>query len=253
LHAKETDMLRVRLVTVCVSLLVSANAWADLRTYDVDIQYRQEVYEALRRLLVETEESARVGIATYGRVQLLPSGQILVEAQPETLVQIAEVLKAVKERPVGAAPRVSLRYWAVIGMPAGQNTPAAGGDVPPLAPVPPVLDAVLAELKRFHGDLAFRVIGTATAVTQSGQQGGVEGMPFSVHQTAIAQGETLNANIRMELAGGLLQDPRSQFNSELEVRTTVKRGEFVVLGESTLRGGGFDGTVFYIVHWPEDQ
>jgi hypothetical protein len=243
-------MTRTRLLASGLCLLLSANAWADLRAFDVDVQYRQEFYEALSEVLVRDPQFAAPGIA-MGRVELLPTGQILVDAEPETLVQIAEVLKGVKERPVGAAQRVALRYWAVLGAPASQT--AAAPDVPPLTPVPPVLDDVLAELKRFHGDLAFRVIGTATAVTQSGQQGGVDGMPFSVRQTATAQGETLNANIRMELKGGFLQDPKSQFNGKLEVRTALKRGEFVVLGESTLRGAGFDGTVFYIVHWPDNQ
>jgi len=133
---------------------------------------------------------------------------------------------------------------------------------------PSGLQEVLTELKQFHGELAFRVIGAAAVVTESGQQGQVEGNPLSVEQTAYVQGQTLNANIRMVLdlspderalralaAPGfaVLQGAEAGEVGELEVRATLKRGEFVVVGESTQQGNGLDGTLFYIVHWPENQ
>jgi hypothetical protein len=46
-------------------------------------------------------------------------------------------------------------------------------------------------------------------------------------------------------------DPRPQGVGQLEVRTSLKRGEFVVLGEGSQQINGTDGTLFYIVHWPE--
>jgi hypothetical protein len=92
-------------------LLLSSNAWADLRTYDVDPQYRQELYSALRSILDPTG----ITMKAYGRVELLPSGQILVNASPETLVQVEAVLQAIRARPVTPTPRAALRYWAVLG------------------------------------------------------------------------------------------------------------------------------------------
>jgi hypothetical protein len=245
-------MTRIRVTAIGLFLLISCNAWADLKTYDVDFQYRQEVYEALRGVLLDNSGalSNSATASRYGRVQLLPSGQILVDAAPETLVQVEAVIRAVRERPAGAAPRVSLRYWAVLGTRAGGNA----ADAPSTMQVPSVLGDVLAELERFHGELAFRVIGSAAVVTESGQPGEVDGMPFSVEQEAYVQGQTLNANIAMRLES---TDPTNFFEGELEVRATLQRGEFVVLGESTLRstqqGGGLDGTLFYIVHWPEGE
>ena len=43
-----------------------------------------------------------------------------------------------------------------------------------------------------------------------------------------------------------------EFNiGSITVRTALRRGEFVVLGQSEVTGGGLDGPVFFIVHWPE--
>jgi hypothetical protein len=38
---------------------------------------------------------------------------------------------------------------------------------------------------------------------------------------------------------------------EIAVQTTLRRGEFVVLGQSEVVGGGLDGPLFFIVNWPE--
>ena len=145
-------------------MLISSNAWADLRAFEVDFQYRQEVIEALRGVLVSDPSFAREGFAAYGHVQLLPGGQILVEASPETLVQIDAVIRSISARPVVATPRVSLRYWAVLGTRAQGNVVDEVG-----TPAPSVLNDVLAELERMHGDLTFRVLGTAALATESGQ------------------------------------------------------------------------------------
>ena len=97
-------MTRLRLPAVALALLISSTAWADLKTYDVDPQYQQEIYAALKDIL-----------NNMGRVQLLPSGQILVNAEPATLEQVDKVLQTIRARPVAAAPRVELQYWAVVG------------------------------------------------------------------------------------------------------------------------------------------
>jgi hypothetical protein len=226
-------MIRLRLALIA-ALLVSSNAWADLKTYDVDPQYQQEIFSALRSVLEPQ------GQLSQGRVQLLPSGQILVNAEPETLAQVDQVLHALRSRPVSTTPRVELQYWAVVGSrPAAAN--AAG------TPPPSALNDVLAELKRFHGDLQFRLLGTTSLTTQSGQHGEIGGAPLHVDQTTFVQGDTLNAQIEMVLSSTIPEGPPP---NRLEVGTSLRRGEFVVLGQSELVGGGLDGPVFFIVHWP---
>jgi hypothetical protein len=228
-------MTRLRLSIAALLCLISTSAWADLRTYDVDFQYRQEVYSALRSLLWATTDTIRVG-NTYGRVELLPSGQILVNADTATLQQVEQLLIELRKHPPSQTPRVTVRYWAVLGTPSDLTANA-----PANRALPPVLGDVLAEIRRVHGNLAFRVLGTAAVTSESGQDGGVNGTPLNVSQTAHVQGDTLNAEIRMQLS------PVGQLN----VRTSLKRGEFVVLGENTQQGGDLDGTLFYIVNWPE--
>jgi hypothetical protein len=243
-------MTHFRLGAVALLSLISSNAWADLRIYDVEPRYQQEVYAALEGVLVSNPQFMAPG-TTFGKVELLASGQIMVNASQETLTQVEQVIKAIGARPVAATPRVSLRYWAVLGTRAPANAANQVG-----APPPPVLNDVLAELKRLNGDLTFRVIGSAAVLSESGQLGEVEGMTLSVKQTAYAQGNDLNATIEMELLGSVPAPPAPQgieFHiGTLKVRTSLQGGEFVVLGESAVQGGGLTGPVFYIVHWASE-
>ena len=243
-------MTRLRLPAVALALLISSTAWADLKTYDVDPQYQQEIYAALKDIL-----------NNMGRVQLLPSGQILVNAEPATLEQVDKVLQTIRARPVAAAPRVELQYWAVVGFRAaaanaaarGPNVTVVGSRSPADLPPPPsALNDVLAQLKRMHGDLQFRVLGTTSLATQSGQRGEIGGSPLRVDQTTFVQGDTLNARIEMMLTSTAPRGAPEGFSpNRVEVGTSLRRGEFVVLGQSELVGGGFDGPVFFIVHWPD--
>jgi len=244
-------MTRFRLLTITLLSLVASNAWADVKTYDVPLQYQQEIASALANVLREGQ--------MQGRVQLLPAGQILVNAAPETLQQIEAVLQTIRARPAEATPRAALRYWAVLGSRGTAANPQ--GSAPPS-----MLGDVLGELRRIHGDLTFRVIGTAAVVTESGQEGSVEGIPLNVEQQAFVQGDRLSAEIDLRLTGiggpnndqaqvTVVGQPELVRIGALSVHTSLRRGEFVVLGEGELdqrRGGGLDGLVFYIVHWPEE-
>jgi hypothetical protein len=227
-----------------LTLVVSGTAWADLRTFDVEPQYQQEVFAALRDILTPDPERGLV-MEAHGRVEVLPSGQILVNADAATLDQVERVLQAMRAGSAAATPRAALRYWAILGARAGDRT---ANEPPP--PPPAVLNGVLAELERIHGDLTFRVLGTAALATNSGQFGEAHGWPLSVEQTVHVRGGTLNASISMELTG---QAPNTIGNSRignLSVRTNLSPGEWVVLGESHVQfAGGNGGPVFYIVRW----
>jgi hypothetical protein len=236
-------MSGLRLSAIALTLLISTNAWADLRAFDVDPQYATEIYGALQQVLTPTGNPL---VPTQGHVQLLPSGQILVNASPEALEQVEQVLQAIRARRAPSAPRVELRYWGVLGSRAAVATP-------PGTAAPNALGPVLAELERLHGDLNFRVIGTATLATESGQSGELGGTTLGVEQRAYVQGDSLNARIEMNLrnVGQLTREASNP--GEIEVQTTLRRGEFVVLGQAELVGGGLDGPIFFIVHWPEAQ
>jgi hypothetical protein len=242
--------MRIRLAAICLSLLVSSVASADLRIFEVDAQHQQEVFEAIRNVL----NRGIVGdFNSNGAADQLPNGQILVNAQAPVLAQLELVIKAINERPVAPAPRVTLRYWAVLGTQAPATATNAIGTAPP-----PGLNDVLGELRRLNGNLTFRVIGTAAVTSDSGQKGAVTADTMSVEQLAHAQGDTLNAYMQIHAQGTRENQapgpPRFSFG-EIELRTSLRRGEFVVLGESQFDGAGteIDGVVYYIVHWANDK
>ncbi|HEX7081626.1 MAG TPA: hypothetical protein VF329_11480 [Gammaproteobacteria bacterium] len=245
----------VRVAVVCLGLLLASVVRAEIKVYDVDFKYQREVYEALNEILVRDPAFAGPGTA-FGRVELLPTGQIVVDTAPATQAQIEQLLAAVAARQTDVSPSARLRYWAVLGSPAAE----AAGDTPSM------LSDVLAELERVHGDLTFRVLGTATLVTESGQEGEVEGRPLTVRQRAYVQGDTASAEIAMRLTIRERFEPEldnagnvnvfattrvEETAQELNLNVTLNRGEFLVLGENTIQTpGGIDGTLFYIVNWP---
>ncbi len=234
-------MTRFRFPAAALLSLLASTAWADLKTYDVPPQYQQEIYTALARVL-------NTGGQPSGGVQMLPSGQIIVNANPETLQQVEAVLQGIRARPAEPTPRAALRYWAVLG------TDAAN---PPGSTPPSILGDVLGELRRLHGNLTFRVIGSAAVVSESGQEGEVDGMPLDVEQQVFVQGDRLNGEIDLRLTGigGPDEDTAILPIGSVSVQTSLRRGEFVVLGEGQVNGRqspGLDGLVFYIVHWPEE-
>lgn len=238
------------------TLIFSSSALADLAVYDVDARYRQEVFAALRGIL--TPQRSPVAI---GQIQMLPTGQILIDTSPEMHEQIAAVIRAIDERESEPAPRVTLRYWAVLG----------SRDADADSDTPEILSNVLAELRRIHGDLSFRVLGNATLVTASGQQGELDGEPLSVGQEAYVEGETLNTELEIRFfyrtMPAQFQAGNPQVNAfqttqtgvqRVELNTSMRRGEFVVVGENTIRQntishGELAGTIFYIVHWSDAE
>jgi hypothetical protein len=97
------------------------------------------------------------------------------------------------------------------------------------------------------------VIGSAALTTDSGQRGSVEGTVLSVEQTTYVQGDTLNALLEIEVHSMLpTPDESLPAYASLEVSTSLKRGEYVVLGGSELQGAGLQGPVFFIVHWGQE-
>jgi hypothetical protein len=235
-------MTRLRLAATAFVLLAAGTAQADLRTFDVDPQYQQEIFAALTDILTPDPQQGLI-MEAHGRVELLPSGQILVNADAATLEQVEQVLQAIRSRPADAAPRASLRYWAVLGADSGSNI----GTAPPAA-----LDDVLAELTRMHGEREFRVLGSAALTTASGQAGELDASTLSIDQLIYIQGDTLNAEISMELRAVAPPPVLGTLEvADLALRTTLRRGEFVVLGESEVQTANLRGPIFYIVHWQE--
>jgi len=79
----------------------------------------------------------------------------------------------------------------------------------------------------------------------------VSGTSLRVEQTAHVQGNTLNAEITLRLTGTLPPAMGTVEIGSLDLRTSLRGGEYVVLGEGHYQSMGLRGPVVYIVHWGE--
>lgn len=262
-------MRHLRTCLLLLGLIATTSALAELRVYDVQEKYRQEVYSALRGVLRPQNQQPS------GQIQMLPTGQILIDTSAQMHEQVAAILEDINAFQVEATPRVTLRYWAVLGT----RGDSQDSQVPDGGAVPEILADVLEELRRVHGDLSFRLLGNATLVTESGQRGGLQGDPLTINQIAWVQGATLNAELTInyeytvqtgqfrsrsddsDSGGGV--NPFTTIQRErqgVSLNTSIAQNEFVVVGENTITfsrsaddQGNLDGTIFYIVHWPVDR
>lgn len=246
-------MRQLRALIFLLGLTLAVGAQAELRTYEVDARYRQEVYAALKSVLNPNEH------VSSGQVSLLPTGQLLIDTSAEMHEQVAAVLESISNYHVEATPRVTLRYWAVLGTRDTAQNPGVGEG----AEVPEVLSGVLDELRRVHGDLSFRLYGNAMLVSESGQRGQLSGEPLNIQQLAYVQPSVLNVELRINfeyVLRGATSTDNGQTNGPramgwrippqgVFLQTSLEPNEFVVVGENTIRDGGIDGTVFYIVQW----
>jgi hypothetical protein len=245
--------MKPRTLAPLALLLIAATASADTVVYDLDAKNAKEIAQALRSVLeaqcLSGPDSNPVTNASRCRVELLPTGQLLVEAPPASQQQVAAVLKAIAARNAAPLPRVELQYWVIYGAP-GKPAGADASLKPPTA--------VLQQLERAHGDLSFSVLDTVSLTTQPGGIGVARGGSLSIDEGTHSSGADLDLNAHLQFA------PRALFpdlNVDLKVSVTIKRGEFVVLGERTaveVHGepgkAEFDvrqkpGMLFFVVHW----
>ena len=233
--------------------LVAATASADTVIYDLDAKNAKAIAEALGHVLTAQCSSGPKDTVTNQamcRVELLPTGQLLVEAPAASQAQVAAVLKAIAARDAAPAPRVTLQYWVLYGIPGKPD--AADASLKPLG-------AVLQQLERVHGELRFSVLDNVNITTQSGASGSSHGGSLNIDETVRAGGDDLDLIARLNFAPRpLLAD----LNVNLSVSVTIKRGEFVVLGERTAVEVGRDeqnknlpdvrqkpGMLFFVVNW----
>jgi hypothetical protein len=239
------------LVPIGLSLL-AATASADTAVYDLDAKNAKEVSEAIGRVLTAQCASGpkdTVSNQAMCRAELLPTGQLLVEAPAASQAQVAAVLKTIAARNAGATPRVTLQYWVLYGEPGKPD--AADASLKPLNPV-------LQQLERVHGELGFSVQDTASITTQSGTSAIAGGGPLQINQRVHASGDAVDLAAQISFT-------RAPLSQSLNVTVTIKRGEFLVLGERTASEPGKPdkaeqsdkseklGTLFYVVHWPQGQ
>ena len=244
--------MKLRTLAPLVVLLLAATASADTALYDLDAKNAKEIAEAIGRVVeaqcIAGPTQVPVTNASMCRVELLPTGQLLVEAPAASQAQVATVLKAIAARSASPTPRITLQYWVIYGEPGKPN--AADASLKPLS-------AALQQLERVHGDLAFSVQDTATITGQAGTSAGIKGGVLQVSENLRPRDDGLDLmaqiSFRLPPIPGESGPPQS-----LSVSVTIKPGEFLVLGEQTTRRFSdakvdAQGTLFYIVHWPQGR
>jgi RNA polymerase sigma-70 factor, ECF subfamily len=217
------------LALIGLSLLAAMAARAETRLYNIDSRNAQEIAEALEDVVrvkcLPTRVPGTELIQAACHVELLPTGQIIVEAPPEAHAQIAEVLKAIAEHDAVPTPRVTLRYWVISGSRDGR-----GG-----AETPSGLAPVFAQLRRLHDDLSFTVEESASLTTESGTSARSETGTLDVSNVIRANGDSVRAEIRLEFAKlpgpACAQQSCNPFKQDLGLTVTIRRGEYLVLGE----------------------
>lgn len=223
-------MTRPKYLIATLLLALSASAHAEIRAYDVDARYRNEVYEALQAILAQPHPN----MPSTGRVSMLPTGQILIDTDGNRHGEIQAVLEAIEQSEPSQAPSVSLRYWVLSAMPAAPD----GADL-----LPPILADVAAELEAAHGDLDFGVMDSATLVGAPGYTATSQSETLEIAQNVRPAGSRINADISLQ-----------SVYLELSVRATLSQGEFLVLGESPYRDESDQrGIVAFVVHWPASR
>ena len=243
--------LRTLLLTG-MALLAAAAAQAETRLYSVDATNAKEIADALAGV-VRAQEACPPQLNAQGgvvqircHVELLPTGQIIVEAPGSVHAQIAAVLKAIDARDAEPTPRITLRYWVIAGFEGRAPTPPPSG----LAPV-------ITQLQRLHGNLSFALEESATLTTESGSNAFSSEGELEVQNTVAVNGDSVRAEIHLEFnqrpGAGCAQAGCQPFRQELGLTTTIRRGEYLVFGERAFDTPDGRGTMFYVVNWPEAQ
>ncbi|MGD8339242.1 MAG: hypothetical protein PVH89_00590 [Gammaproteobacteria bacterium] len=219
--------LRIPLAACLVTASLQAQAATEI--YDVRPAYRQEVVDILSGMLdVDMREFG-------GSVQLLPTGQILVDTYSDARQEeIRAVLEAIASKEPEPTPTIRLRYWVLHGVAGAEDA----------SDLPSTLDDVVRELEDVHGDLGFEILDAAMLSSMSGEVGVFENDRWEIVQQAFASGEEdrINATLTIE----------HEFQ-ELHIQLALTRGEFVVLGAGTSAQLVEDGVLALIVNWPEDN
>jgi len=218
-----------QLIALSLAAIWTCQAQAEIEIYEIDAQYREEVVNLLNRLFNQ-DTDPNVYPDLYGSVELLPTGQILVDASADRQAEITRVIAAIQRSSPTETPTISLRYWVVFGIPGQQDS----------ATLPTALAEPLRELEAAQGPLGFTLLESAGVVSRAGEEGIMESERFEISQSVYPNGEKINAEVVIEHE---LQELVTQFS--------LARGEYLVLGDSAATNeDGTHGMLATIVHWP---
>jgi len=227
--------MKLRLTALIGLFLLAGTAVADTVVYELDAKNAREIKEALNVVLAAQCQQPGFGSNPNAcRAELLPTGQLLVTAPDAVQQQVGGVLKTIAARNAAPTPRVTLQYWVIYG--EARKPDAADAALKQL-------DSVVQQLKRTHSDLGFSVLDSASLTTQSGTVAKAGGGALQISERVSANADSVNVSLQLTFT------PAQALNLEV----TIRRGEYLVLGERSAGEPDKPGKLFFVVHWPQGQ
>ncbi len=202
-----------------------------LRSYDVRPEIAKEVEGALTTAL-----SPANGFP-YGRVNLSPTGQILVIAPPSIQEGVEQILKDVASRKPAATPSIRFEAWLVTA------SPGAAGDSPDLKEVEPALRA----LEQSKGAARFELLEKLSTQAQSGQNSSVRGERASLSVTGSLRRDGKDQPVVAALLMLNANTSHGEAAPSIKAQTELRPGELLVLGQSGLSEGAVAGRALYYI------
>ncbi len=195
----------------------------ELKTYSVPHGYENEVRTMLQNALGGDEA---------GRVEMGPSGKLVVLARPSIQDGVQAFIRELEDMESAPAPvPVTLNYWIVVGSPAGtvnansvQRHGMDGYDVLGPDDLNDVAPA-LAEIAGSVGPIEFSLVERLRLSSMGGDRARVMGRRVQIGQYAT----TLSGHIVADLEIGIR-------GFQLSTQVKLKPDQFVVLGQT-----GYDG------------
>jgi hypothetical protein len=192
-------------------------AAVELRTYEVPEGYKNEIASQLRYVLQGSEESA------VGRVIPGTGNRLVVVAPPGIHEGLRSLVREMADLgPVPPPSQARLTYWVVSGRPAGAG---AAVDRPFVTTGPAGLDRIetaLAGIAEAQGPTEFRLLERLEILSTGHDWARAFGQVVRVRQRVAVSGETVVAEVNIDLAGVSLG---------IETEVVIGRGQFLVLGQ----------------------
>jgi len=199
-----------------------------LRSYTIAPELGPELTTILNEILDRGE-----GVPPAGRVELGPSGRLLVAAPESVHEGIEEIIAEIDETPPEPAPSISITYWIVTGKPAEETS---------WSPRIDTMGSVFEGIASADGPTEFALLERVDLHSRSGERASTGTRHFWVEQRATSR------------AGGVLADldlKGKRGAASVRTRVDLEPGTTLVLGQSALpeifAEGPSETSIYFIV------
>lgn len=208
-------MVTGSLVALALGYLVGTRRGGELPTapvmksYQVPAERANEVRNALNNIFWQGKDDTRMGHA-----QLFNGGILLVRAPEEIQAGVGQLIQQLSTQKQPKVSNIHIDYWLVTGDESRQSNTEKFKELSP----------VLSSITKADGPRAFRILEHLASNSISGQK-------------VILKGSIVDSKLTAGLVDGHISldtDLRSAFG-DVESSTRLGSGEFIVLGENSIK------------------